>query len=616
MNRVLYLILFFLLTNSFVLVSQSNSSIPEFMNEKAREKLFPKTDNFTVVFVLDNINRRSSTGVKKDELISVLKKKVTSQILTIVTTNTVMIQEETTNRGYSESFSSQTTISSSINLSDSYSTIIEYSRKNKRLYGIIVVNKKNLGIHYIRYFKEDYNLINSEFELYSVYNKAVKTIQHDINKYRKQLDNLITYTKIISVSGLNVPSDFAKSIAGLSSKLDIISKSLNLAEIEEVIIKAQKYFADKQYGMALETYEIAKLKLPEDSRIITGISLTKLKLEMEKVGNANDYKNKHQYNLAVYEYDMLFAKVPEVKSEYIKEYNMLEIEAFDKFAKELDFAMNNMSYKEVRISLSKLQKYQHVNRGKYNKYYSKVESYYASKLYDKAKIEYKDKQYMGSIRTIDDAIKIKSDSKFLSLKKKSRKKLYRIDLIELKKTRPYRYSIQLGGGIQSQNSLWSNYEKTDDIQFEYIPSVSIGFYRKFGGLTKVLSSGRDRSKMNLFGFRYTYVFQQGYDNNISDMNEFEMVVGFARKLLLNVGVASSKINHEIQNTSIDMYSVSLTRRFFMHPLEMQFAIKTYMDSNVNFYPLLKLSLFIHVNLNRNVNKNDKNKIRYNIENSI
>ena len=609
MIKAHYIVLILLLLgiSSYAQITKND---PKWAKEESRLRTFPESKYFVEFTEVKGV-RKSSTIVKdRDLLIIRLKKQVTGRISTIVYSESTLSREETLNDGFQESFQSNTKITSNINISGSFTTRTSYNKKTKTLFGIIAVNKKKLGNSYTKYLRSGITTLDQELRFYNTNNKSVRELEVDVTKFNNRLGELKLMLDIISTTGVKVSSKIINDFAPLSSMIDEIRNKINKVEIEETINKAQSYFANHNYDLALSTYEIAQLKLPDDKRINNGIKQSKKQLEKQYVNNANNYTNRGEYDLAVNEYESLFSRLPETRSKYEKKYKKIEKYAFDIYAERLEFAIDNMALSDVELALKRLKEYQYVNPKSYNKYYQRVKKYAANELYALALIQYHDEEYSQSINTINKAISIQNNNKFKKLREKSKHKLYRIEYKKYKKTRPFKYSIQIGGGVQTQNSIWSTYQKTEEVQIQYIPSASIGFYKKYGKNVNVFGSGRDRSKKNLIGLKYSYIFRQGYYSNLDNINELELVIGFARKYLLNVGVASFSIDPDIEKNSIETISTSLVRRFYMHPIEFQLEIKAYMDSKINIYPVLKLSIFIHANLIRNVKHNDKKRIKY------
>jgi hypothetical protein len=601
---------------SYVAAQSSKTIVPLWIKENNRKKIYPKSKFFVVVKIEEGIKKRAVTEKAKENLLKELKQGVTSKITTKVTSISSIDKSESSDVGYYERYESTTEIVSKLDISDTYELYTYYDKKEKKLYGIIAVEKVKLGEHYKTYFNKNYYILHRELQLYSssLNAKSVKAIHNDIVKFNNRIELLVSFIKIIAVSGVDVPDIYMDDISNLNTKIHEIERALNLSEIEETIQRAQKYFENKEYLLAISTYELAKVKLPKDDRIIEGIAMSKAKFETQCINEVNNYKNNGDFDLAVNEYDRLFSVIPSVKARYIKDYENLEKYAFSEICKELDFALENQTESVVKQKLKQLNKYQSVNRNKYNKYAAKVNSYLADKYYYNAKLEYKNSNYQKSIQIINSALIINNkDEKYKKLLKKSQNKLYRSDLRSYKKTQPFRFSFQLGGGVQSQNSLWSEYEITNEFNIEYIPSLSFGLYLKFGGETKILSSGADRSRTNILGLRYNYVFQNVYNHSINNMNEVELVIGFARYFLFNIGASTSSLDYELEEIKINTYSAALALRMYLHPIELQLEFKSYMDNNQTFYPVNKLSVFLNGNFDRKVSRNAKAKIRSDIK---
>jgi len=98
------------------------------------------------------------------------------------------------------------------------------------------------------------------------------------------------------------------------------------------------------------------------------------------------------------------------------------------------------------------------------------------------------------------------------------------------------------------------------------------------------------------------------------LNEVELVIGFARYFLFNVGVSTFRIDPNFANTRVEAFSSAIALRWYMHPIELQFEFKTYMDSDAKFYPLLKLSMVIHAKMKRKITASDKKRIKLEVEN--
>ena len=605
--------IFILATFPLTLSAQPKKSTPpKWENQQVRENLYPTTKYFVSYLKKEEVKSKSYNPEKQDQFKHMLKQDVSSNIYSTVKYKSETRVNESTGYGISKSYDTYTKIESDINISGAYDIKTKYLKKDRILYGIIFVEKEKLGVNYLSYFKNEYELLSGQMSRYSLEGKSVYIINNDLSRFRQRKDVLSSYITIISICGVQVPSEYNKKVSGLEAILSEIEESMDMANIESSITNAENYFEQGKYAEALALYEVLKIKIPDDRRIVNGIMESKRKLELQYVSNANNYRHNSEYDKAVLEYDKLFIKIPEVKKKYEKEYNEIERIAFDKLAKQLDNALVNMTLTEVEVALEKLERYQYVDQNKYNKYYKKVENYTANKLYNEALIEFYDKRYTRSIVTVKRALAYQNDSKYIRLKKDALNELYKIDLNELKLTRPHVFAFQVGGGYQTQNSYWNSYNTTEEVNIEYQPSLTAGFYYTYGKHENIKASGKDKSRKNLLGFRYTYVFRQK-KSQVTDINELEFVVGFARYFLFNVGVSSFYLDPNIQEIKLDALSTGLALRWYMHPLELQFEVKTYLDTNYNLFPVGKLSMVIHGKMKRKINHSDRKSVRLKVE---
>ena len=607
------LVILFLIISPHAIGQNSKSKTPEWENPQIRKSRYPSNTYYVSYIKKEDIKPKSYNPEKNDQFKNELKQDVSSKIYSTVKYESETRINETSTNGVSTTFDSYTKVESDINISDCYAIKTVYIKKQKALYGLIFVDKKKLGNHYITYFNTNYELLINQMQRYSMEEKSVANINNDLYRFREQNNELKSYISIISISGVAVPSGFSSKVSSVTDALNEIEGSLDMSTIEESIKKAEIYFEDRKYAQALAIYEVVEIKLPNDKRVYNGIVECKRKLEQQYVNKANNYKNQGNYDLAIIEYENLFIKIPEVKFKYEEEYGRIERIAFDRYAKELDNALVNMTIDEVELALQKLERYQYIDQEKYNRYYRKVENYSAEKMYNQAQVDYYEKRYSSAIRTVKKALVYNQAPKYEKLKTQCLEKLYQIELNELKISKPHIFAFQLGGGLQTENNYWNAYSSSKSFSMSLRTSLSAGLFWTYGKHVRIKDSGKDKSRKNLLGFRYTYVFRDKR-SQFQDINELELVAGFSKYFLFNMGVSSFYIDPSIQEVKLNALSAGLALRWYMHPFEMQFEFKSYLDENYNLFPVSKISMVIHGKFKRKITRADRKVVRIKVNN--
>ena len=337
------------------------STPPKWENQQVRESLYPNSKYFMSYLKKEDVKSKSYNPEKKDQFKNMLKQDVSSNIYSTVKYKSETRVNESTGYGISESYDTYTKIESDINISGAYNIKTKYLKKDRILYGIIFVEKEKLGINYLSYFNNENELLNGQMSRYSLEGKSVYAINKDLSRFRERKNLLSSYIAIISICGVQVPAEYNQKVSQLDAILSEIEDSMDMANIESSITNAENYFEQGKYAEALALYEVLKIKIPDDKRVLNGIIESKRKLELQYVSNANNYRHNSEYDKAVLEYDKLFIKIPDVKPKYVKEYNEIEKIAFDKLAKQLDNALVNMTLSEVEVALEKLERYQYVD---------------------------------------------------------------------------------------------------------------------------------------------------------------------------------------------------------------------------------------------------------------
>jgi tetratricopeptide (TPR) repeat protein len=615
----LHIIVFLLLISAHVAGKNIRYEPPKWISENYRKEMFPSSRYFVQFESYKNI-RRKDRELKEKELIALLQEKISKQIQSFISTESVLFQSESDEYGYNELFVKETRIVSDVILFDSEPTVW-YDKRDRRLFAMYAVEKKDLGEKYITLLTGKLTSLSKELENYNATPNAW-ILQRDLKSFMQRTEKLERLKSVIIASQITPSDEIYSLFSKVRSQIKELDKLLHSAETEGKIRSAQEFLTNGDFEDALKAFRMLSLDLPNDIRIQRGITESKNSIEQYYLYRINRYINRQQYDEALQLFDRLFKLLPEVRERHMQELSMLENKMFDFLIAKLDEALETKEIPEIKIAFSGLKTFRFVNPGKYSRCKIKVDRAVAEDYYNRAKAKYNAKDYQEAIVTINKAISIDGgNNQFMSLYNSAREKIYRQKLKELKLTQTHMMMFQFGAGVQTQKSLVDELVEDIESSVRLIPSYSLGLYAKYGIRPNVTSYGRDMSKSNIIGFQYTFVspkYQYSFDEkfiktSLSYWQEFEVVVGFGTKYLIKTGIANNKLSTSMSLKSVNFYTVSILRRFYTHPLELTFQFKTYVTSDFDFYPVFKVGIYFDVNMIRKVSHSEKKRIKQEVD---
>ena len=591
---------------------------PEWISENYRNEMFPSNTYFVQFESYKNV-RRKEKEVKEKELITLLQEKISKEIQSFISTESVLLQSESDEFGYNELFVKETRIVSEIILFDS-KPLVWYDRRDRRLFAMYAVKKKDLGEKYITLLIGKLTSLVRELDSYNNTSNAW-ILQRDLKSFIQRTEKLERLRSVIIASRVTPTDEIYSLFSKVRSQIKELDKQLHSAEIEGKIRDAQEFLANGNFEDALKAFRMLSLDLPNDTRIQRGISEAKNSIEQYYLYQINRHINRQQYDNALQLFDRLFKLLPEVRERHLTELSMLENKMFDFLIVKLDVALDTKLISEINPAFSGLETFRFVNPEKYNLCKIKVDKAVAEDFFYKAKLKYNTKDYYEAIVTVSKAIAIDgSNNQFKDLYNSAREKIYRQKLKELKLTQTHMMLFQFGAGVQTQKALVDELVEDVESSMRFIPSYSLGLYAKYGIRPNVTSYGRDMSKSNIIGFQYTFVnpkYQYSFDDkfiktSLSYWQEFEVVAGFGTKYLIKTGIANNRLSTTMSLKSVNFYTASILRRIYTHPVELTLQFKTYVTSDFNFYPVFKVGIYFDVNMIRKVSHSEKKRIKQEI----
>ena len=185
----LHIIVFLLLISAHVAGKNIRYEPPKWISENYRKEMFPSSRYFVQFESYKNV-RRKDREQKEKELITLLQEKISKQIQSFISTESVLFQSESDEYGYNELFVKETRIVSDVILFDSEPTVW-YDKRDRRLFAMYAVEKKDLGEKYITLLTGKLTSLSKELENYN----ATLTLCHlhtrDIRRYTLKADTVI-----------------------------------------------------------------------------------------------------------------------------------------------------------------------------------------------------------------------------------------------------------------------------------------------------------------------------------------------------------------------------------------------------------------------------------------
>ncbi len=592
---------------------------PRWISENYRKEMFPSRKYFVQFESYKNV-RRKEKELKEKELTTLLQEKISKQIQSFISTESVLFQSESDEYGYNELFIKETRIVSEIILFDN-ELLVWYDKRGRKLFALYAVEKKDLGEKYIILLKGKLTSLSKELQNYGNTSNAW-ILQRDLKSFILRTEKLERLKSVIITSQVTPPDEIDSLFSTVRSQMKELDKQLHSAETEGKIRDAQEFLANGNFEDALKAFKMLSLNLPEDTRIQRGIIEAKNSIEQYYLFQINKYVNRQQYDDALQLFDKLFKFLPEIREKHMTKFSSLENKMFDFFITKLDVALNRKSIPEIKNAFNELESFKFVDSQRYNRYKIKVDKAVAKDYYSQAKIKYNSKDYYDAIVTVNRAIEIdESNNQFQELHNSARQKIYKQKLKELKLTQTHIMLFQFGAGVQTQKSFVDELVEDIESSVRLIPSYSLGLFAKYGIRPNVTSYGRDMSRSNIIGFQYTFInpkYQYSFDDKFiktefSYWQEFEFVVGFGTKYLFKTGIANNRFSTTMSLKSVNFYTASIVRRIYTHPVELTLQFKTYVTSNFNFYPILKVGIYFDVNMIRKVSHSEKKRIKQEIE---
>ncbi len=592
---------------------------PKWISENYRKEMFPARKYFVQFESFKNV-RRKQRETKEKELITLLQEKISRQIQSFISTESVLFQRESDEYGYNELFVKETRIVSEVILFDS-EPIVWYDKRDRRLFAMYAVEKKDLGMKYNTLLEGKLVSLVKELKNYGNTSNAW-ILQRDLKDFMLRVDKLERLNSLIIASQVTPTEEISSLFSAARVEIRRLDKQLHSAENESKIRSAQELLANGEFEDALKAFKILAFDLPDDNRIQKGITESKNSIEQAYLYRINRQINRQQYDDALHLFDKLFRLLPEMRERHLDELSLLENRIFEFIIAKLDVALNTKMIPEIKSAFSELGGFKFVNSEKYSSYKIKVDKAVAEDYFTQAKMKYDAREYNDAIVTVNKAIEIDGDNdQFKELYNRSSEKIYKQKLKELKLTQTHIMLFQFGAGVQTQKSLVDDLIEDIESSVRLIPSYSLGLYAKYGIRPSVTSYGRDMSKSNIIGFQYSFVnpkYQYSLDDkfiktSLSYWQEFEVVVGFGTKYLIKTGIANNRLSTSMSLKSVNFYTASIIRRMYTHPVELTMQFKTYVTSDFNFYPVFKVGIYFDVNMIRKVSHSEKKRIKQEID---
>ena len=609
------LLMLFLPVNVFC--KNTGHEPPKWINEVLRKEMYPEKDYFVQFEQFNNVSRKEAEN-KKEEIVKLLQERLSKQIQTFISTKTLFLQSESASHGYNELFTKETKVVSSMIFFDS-EPLIWFDKRSRKLFAMYAIKKKDLGEKYNNLLLGKLKALKNEIEKHNT-NTSLWMLQNTIKEYEAELKELEQLENVIIASGAKPSDDVTQLFSKIKLQIKALENKLHSAEIEDKIRNAEELLADRKYEDALKAFRILSVDLPDDQRIINGIQESKTSIEQYYLYKIDQSVKREQFNEALNLFDKLFTILPEMRKEHAGELYELEAGTFDHISSKLDLAFKIGNIPAIKSYFAQLNNFRFINPDKVNRYKVKVDNAIAEDYFRQAKTSFQNHNYYDAISLIKNSLNIDSgNNKYKDLYAASKNKIYRYNLRQLKSTRHHIMAFQFGGGIQTHKQYINELIKDDNVTVAWLPSFSLGLFAKYGIRSHVTAYGRDLSRSNLIGFRYTFVepkwnFGKGDipQKELCYWQEAEFVIGFATKWLFETGIANNRLSTSIDLKKVSFYTASLTRRFYTHPMELTLQFKAYVSPDWDFYPVFKMGIFFDVNLIRKISRADKKRIKQEI----
>lgn len=597
------------------LSAKTTETLPEWTKEQHRMLKYPKEEYFSVYKEVSQLKRRDLVD-ESVMLRDLLKKQLSQNIYSRVKQEQNLIKSEFVykdHQRYTERYTSNAIIESDIELPNS-NTQTFTDKKDKTIYGFIFVEKKQFASHYKQLLEKEINTLVNQLKNNTTYYSSEATRQL-IDTYERKFNVINKYCNIIFTCNENLSGSNSAQITEIRNGIDLLYQNLDMAEFLDKLTKGQLLMSEREYEEAFKVYTQLKLIQPEDERVKYGLKESALFLETTSLSAIELKENTQDFHEAILIYNKLFNLLPVTKDDHLEKYNFLKEQAFSKALKNLKQAIKYDNLSDMNSWLLNLQIYRQIDESTYVRYEDQVNEMNADDLYEKAKVSYYARQYKQSIITLKSALNLNDDYQYRNLLSKCLDKIYKQNIMDLKQTRPHRYSVQLGVGIQHNFDLAGNYLETEQWNTSLYPVYSAAIYRKYKINDRISSNGRDFSKSNIIGFKYTYMnatqqynFEEGWQEVIAQtIQELEFSLGVSNTSTLSFGLLSRNITLDIIDYP-QYYSVTINKRIYALPLEFSLDLKGYFNAN-EFYPVLKFSSNINFNFKRIIKSHDRKRLR-------
>gem|GEM_PF-3810626 len=622
MNIRILIIMMIIKVSPFAYGNDDNA-LSKWTDPYYRNKMYPDKHYFVAVSEQEKVYRWQRADEEK-KMTEELKRDLSQNIYINVRSEEHYSVSSFTHRDQSqhtERFSSEILIKSDIDLAGS-EVKFHYDRRNRTLYGIIFIEKSVLADHYLEILQREGNVLKRQLiNNAHAYTDAALTRKY-IASYERSFERIITYSNIIIASGQSLPAHISSLTGRIRSQIDEVYQHLDHDYFSRKLRQANNQLLRGDNKAAYINFAELSLINPDNEIVRSGLSESKTKLENQYLANIQRYENNERYHDAIVKYDELFRLLPDIRNYHLKFYHELEQKAFDHYSQRLNTLLRNNNLDAMRMLIDKLSLYSHIDIDAYRRLKESVEQSMARSLFEQARIHYQNERYKRSISTISNALTLDNRARYRRLDKRARNKIYKQRLRSLKKTRPHKYALQIGAGLQNNMDMYDYYIANEDFNTTFISAYTAGLYRKFNISPDVRSNGRDRSEANIIGLKYSYINLKNPicpDNGIvstqeHNLQELELVFGLTNRINLSFGVVVDDINKNALPPQFKYYTGTLSVRRCFLPLEFSFNIKGYVTPEMKIYPVLNLGTNININIKRQVNRHDRREIRYNVSN--
>ena len=504
--------------------------------------------------------------------------------------------------------------------------------KAKTMHGLILVNRDefnkqanslldlaigSLKAKLVNYQTNDYGATVNQ----TIYNESLAA--------KAEIDQLMRLIAVVDVENtLRKNEQIQADLDNINQQMNYLLSKVETGEFQLEISRANTEIAYKNFREAMLVFNRLSLRYPNNPSVIEA-----RKNALQTIENA--YLTKIQSS----DFLVALVAVKELQSvdpSFIQQYKnleeLLQNKAFEQYIGYAQNSIQSRDFNKAKEWLDALEPYQFVNSAKYQATLNSIGENIVAERKREIDLRIRTKAYVDAYQLI-----LKTESEFPQYAASLREREQNVVSLltaekvnELKKTRPYVYQLQVGGGVISNFyslSSIANGSKIDLLSAS--TQYEIGLYRKTKIHPNLTVKGRDRSRSNMIGLRLSvWVPSQVYQasnvpsNSTASLyftsNIYEPQLSFFTLKLINLNFG--KLIGDIYDPLLpangqkaDFYTLNIGLRPRIGNLMLHANAKLVSDLGQRNYLTASASLCLGLNFKRKFNRTDYKTVKNQVE---